>query len=644
MIPINDLLEEVVRQLALVRPMLGTYVHVLLSALFAIYTGSHASLTKPTSAAKPAKKRKAQGDDDEEESTESLQRMEGLSPTDAIMFPVLAGSTLAGLYFIIKWLEDPAILNTILNWYFAVFGLLGVAKLFTDAMGFFQSIIFPSKYTCRGKSWEIKSKQRIATSTEEPLKKCSSPLPGVLSKIKLPPKVISALWVLREMPMKRIQIRVYVHKMLEASVHIGPQGCLSFLLALAATLYFNLVAKPWWLTNILGYSFAYASLQLMSPTTFSTGSLILAALFVYDIYFVFYTPLMVTVATKLDIPAKMLFPRPQSPKDDPTKQSLAILGLGDIVLPGLVIGFALRFDLYLFYLRKQKRRTQVDGKDKGNSTSLDGKNPATDAKDDKDLVKAEYKSASGGWGERLWVGKTTAGESINGGVFPKTYFYACIRGYVLGMVTTLGVMSISGSAQPALLYLVPGVLISLWASALYNGDLKAMWNYDENEEEETAEKKPDEAKKNLKSIFSWSRQDEMAKRLESHLKGSSTKSDTAASDEKKSETKEGEDTAENSSKKKGGFFRDRKSELVFFSINFPGSSSSEPETHPKAPTSEQKPKSKMSVEEELRMAFEADMADTPPSTRTRSMRKSILKGDGGELVERRPEKRLKSSS
>ena len=626
MASLDHLLEEAVRQLALVRPMLGTYVHVLLSALFAIYTGSHASLTRPSSAAKPAKKKKAQGEDDEEDSTETLQKMEGLSPTDAIMFPILAGSTLAGLYFIIKWLEDPAILNTILNWYFAVFGVLGVAKLFTDAMGLFHSIIFPSKYTCRGQSWEIKSKQRTAISTEDPSEKCSSPLPGGLSKIELSPKVTSALWVLRELPMKRIHVRAYIYRMLEASVHIGPHGCLSFLLALAATLYFNLVAKPWWLTNILGYSFAYASLQLMSPTTFSTGSLILAALFVYDIYFVFYTPLMVTVATKLDIPAKMLFPRPQSPKDDPTKQSLAMLGLGDIVLPGLVIGFALRFDLYLFYLRKQKRRTQVAGKDKGNS--------APDANDDKEDIKAEYKSATGGWGERLWVSKSTAGEPINGGVFPKTYFYACIRGYILGMVTTLGVMSISGSAQPALLYLVPGVLVSLWASALYNGDLKAMWNYDETEEEDTAEGKHDEVKKGLMSIFSRSRQDE---------KGSSEKRDAAAGDKIKSEAKEGEETAEKSSKRKGGFFRDRKSELVFFSVNLPGSSSSEPEPHPQNPTPDQKPKSKMSVEEELRLAFEADMADTPPATRTRSMRKSIIRGDG-EMTERRPEKRLKSSS
>ena len=238
----------------------------------------------------------------------------------------------------------------------------------------------------------------------------------------------------------------------------------------------------------------------MSPTTFSTGSLILAALFVYDIYFVFYTPLMVTVATQLDIPAKMLFPRPPSPKDDPAKPSLAMLGLGDIVLPGLVIGFALRFDLYLFYLRKQKHSV---GTQTGNNISADVANKTSQPT--AEPVKAEYQNATGGWGERFWVGKRDdSNEPTNCGTFPKTYFYAGVYGYIIGMVMTLGVMSVWGHAQPALLYLVPGVLGALWLTALDEGDLKTMWEYDETEPEDTPDKKSDEPKKTLKSIFSVS--------------------------------------------------------------------------------------------------------------------------------------------
>ena len=202
--------------------------------------------------------------------------MEGLSPSDAIMFPVLAGATLAGLYFIIKWLEDPgksarsefsttiregnadakhdiAILNAILNWYFAIFGLLGIAKLLTDAMGVITSLVFPSKYTHQGTMWEIKPKQRVAIPTTRFVKKRTSPLPGRFSNLRLSPKLVSILWRLRELPSQKVHVRAYVYNILEASLHIGPQGCLSFVLALAAILYFNLVAKPWWLTNLLGY-------------------------------------------------------------------------------------------------------------------------------------------------------------------------------------------------------------------------------------------------------------------------------------------------------------------------------------------------------------------------------------------------------
>ena len=621
---ITQALGEAAHQFSLIQPMLGTYVHVLLSALFAIYTGAHASLTRPISAAKPAKQSKKSDEDDEEEPSDNLQKMEGLSPTDAIMFPILAGATLAGLYFLIKWLEDPTILNKILNWYFTVFGVLGLAKLFTDAMGVLTSAVFPARYVADGQLWEIKPKQRVAKSTTQ-IDECSSPLPGWLSKIRLTPSIASALWTLRELPSKRIHVRAYVHKLVAASVHIGPQGCLGFLLALVATLYFNLIGKPWWLTNVLGYSFAYAFLQLMSPTTFSTGSLILAALFVYDIYFVFFTPLMVTVATQLDIPAKMLFPRPPRPDDDPAKQSLAMLGLGDIVLPGLVIGFALRFDLYLFYLHKQRPRMPMKSGGSDNTEKNDDRSSKTNST--KNVVKAPYQTASGGWGERFWVGKyNSLGQPINGGIFPKTYFYACIYGYIAGMITTLSVMSIYGHAQPALLYLVPGVLGSLWGTALIKGDLKTMWDYDESEPEDAPEKKPDEPKKTLKSIFSWSRQDEIAKRIQGHANGDAEKK-SADEDEKKG-------SAEGSSKK-GGFFRDRKTEIIFFAIDFPGKLSSEAEPLTEGKTSEHILKPKPTVENELQMAFEGGMADTPPSTRTRSMRKSML--NGGEP----PEKRMK---
>lgn len=108
------------------------------------------------------------------------------------------------------------------------------------------------------------------------------------------------------------------------------------------------------------------------------------------------------------------------------------------------------------------------------------------------VVKPVYKRATGLWGTRFWTGvmgrAPKAGPSwIHGGSFSKPYFTASIVGYVLGMMTTVGVMHVFSHAQPALLYLVPSVLCSLWSTALVKGELDWMWNWSEAELEDGKE-------------------------------------------------------------------------------------------------------------------------------------------------------------
>lgn len=465
-------------------PDLPVYVHLLISALLPIYAGAHASLSRPSSAAKPSNKTKKQnGQHDEPEEQE--QMMEGLGPIDALLLPLFAGLSLTSLYFLIIWLEDPALLNKILNWYFAGFGVWSLARMIKDIMGLITSFIFPQTYDIDGNALEIGVKQRRFRLTSSPSVERDSPVPEPSSAPPLPFKITNALWTLRKLSSRQLDVRVYIHQTVEAQFKIGPQDVTSLFLAVVALLYFNLIGKPWWLTNLLGFGFAYSALQIMSPTTSWTGTLILAALFVYDIYFVFFTPLMVTVATQLDIPAKLVFPRPRRPTEDPTKQALSMLGLGDIILPGMMIGFALRFDLYLFYLRKQTRRAVKNL----NSTANAADTPASKEADGFEVVKPTWHPAMGGWGERFWTRKEdmVRVKQFKGGLFPKTYFRASVVGYVLGMLCTIGVMEIYGQAQPALLYLVPGVLGSLWGTALVKGDIKTLWNFDEAEEEKEVE-------------------------------------------------------------------------------------------------------------------------------------------------------------
>lgn len=73
---------------------------------------------------------------------------------------------------------------------------------------------------------------------------------------------------------------------------------------------------------------------------FKNGFMLLVLLFFYDIFFVFGTDVMLTVAKGIDAPIKLKFPKDYSGE----KPEFSILGLGDIVIPGIVVSLCLRFD------------------------------------------------------------------------------------------------------------------------------------------------------------------------------------------------------------------------------------------------------------------------------------------------------------
>lgn len=474
MVDVNSILEflqPVVEQLKDMQPFFPTYAHLIVSALLPIYTGAHASLSRPSSAAKPKRKSKDESDSEDEEDDEGKDtgsKMEGLEPSDALMFPLMAGLTLGGLYLIIKWLKDPSILNKILSFYFSQMGLFFAGALLRDGLKVLRSYLFPTTYSSGGHQWKVDQSRRIAagighekSSDTAIAVERTSPLPGFLGAIPLPVTVRNSFWALRAVAYKKVHLRVKALESFKAKVRFDMLDVTAAVAALVVVTYFAFFAKPWWLTNLLGFSFCYGSLQVISPSTFTTGSLILASLFFYDIYFVFFTPLMVTVATKLDVPIKMVFPRPAGPNEDPNELSLAMLGLGDIVVPGMMIGLALRFDLFLYYKYK--------------SLMLSNKESTVEGAE-----KAIYQRATGGWGERFWT-RSSSSKVLS---FPKPYFYASIVGYISGMVTTLLAMQFSQHAQPALLYLVPGVLISLWSTAYFRGELDSMWSFSDMVDDE----------------------------------------------------------------------------------------------------------------------------------------------------------------
>jgi minor histocompatibility antigen H13 len=444
-----------------IRPFIPTYTHLLASALFPIYIGAHASLSIPSSAAPPAKKKRGE-DSEEEEPEANAGNIEGLTPKDAILFPLLAGLVLSSLYFIIKWLEDPSTLNKILSYYFIQVGVVFGTKLLKDTFTIMRSFSLPSQYEQGGHVWRVnrlkQQYENVAENVQTEQAFQRSPLPGQLQRVPLPNSIAARIWRLRALLYAKCSLNFHIYRLISVKVPVDILDVLAIFASVAVVGFFTFVYKPWYVSNLLGFAFCYGSTQYMSPTTFWTGTLLLSALFFYDIYFVFFTPMMITVATKLDIPIKLLFPRPQTPAEaEKGLTGLSMLGLGDIVIPGMMIALALRFDLYLHYLRKSKT---VNGK----------------------VEKAAYFPVTGGWGERFWVGRSAAAPDLQAKVFPKLYFRAALVGYSLGMIVTLLVMHVSGHGQPALLYLVPGVLGALWGTAAWKGDLDHMWNYTEDKE------------------------------------------------------------------------------------------------------------------------------------------------------------------
>ena len=485
-----EFLGRIAYEFTRIRPLLPTYLHLLVSAVFPIYTGAHASLSRPSSAGKAeseVEKSKRLEDDGLKEVT--TEKMEGLTTRDALAFPLLAGATLTSLYFILKWLKDPEILNKILGYYFGFIGFGFGVKFLIDFFHVTQSIILPAQYSANGgvfvannnkKRFEASSTKSTASGVHQP-----SPLPGMFRSLPIPDFLSTFIWQMRNAVYSQAKMKLHLHGFMTLIAKFGLLDFLSVLVTAGVTSYQTFVGKPWFLTNFLGFSFCYGSLQLMSPTTSWTGTILLSGLFVYDIYMVFFTPMMVTVATQLDVPIKLLFPRPDGcvlPVGAAEgsalmneyldciakKRTMAMLGLGDIVIPGMMVAFALRFDLYLFYARQQKL--------------IDNDPVLTEKYVNPNEPKPKYLPATGGWGERFWTERNLETPEVKARRFPKTYFHASLMGYLAGLITTLLVMQIAEHAQPALLYLVPGVLGSIWGTAFVKGDLKTLWNYDESDD------------------------------------------------------------------------------------------------------------------------------------------------------------------
>ncbi|XP_041356738.1 minor histocompatibility antigen H13-like [Gigantopelta aegis] len=225
------------------------------------------------------------------EQKESGEKPETMSSKDAAMFPIIASCTLFGIYLVFQIFSKEYI-NLLLTFYFFVLGVLALAHI----GGPFVTKLLPASF----------------------------------------PNMDYHLIFTQGKAEKKEEIMNYEFDRKD----------LSCLLVCTAIGVWYLVKKHWIANNLFGLAFAVNGVELLSLNRISTGCILLGGLFVYDIFWVFGTNVMVTVAKSFEAPIKLVFPQDILEKGL-AANNFAMLGLGDIVIPGIFIALLLRFDVSL---------------------------------------------------------------------------------------------------------------------------------------------------------------------------------------------------------------------------------------------------------------------------------------------------------
>lgn len=284
-------------------------------------------------------KKKEQGDQDglDRYDDDEGEDDEVIGMKDALTFPLVASASLLGIYFLVK-IFNKELIAYVLRMYFSVLG--------THCLGLFFGSQIKHRY----------------------------------------PETKVVLFD------KKINIFSY-----EIHLHVTQANLAGYSVGILLCGYYFLT--NWWLlNNVIGIAFTITGIKLLKYTNFRIGLLVLWGLFFYDIWWVFYTDVMVSVAKSVDGPILLKFPL----GGEEAKYSM--LGLGDMIIPGAFVSLCLKFDI------------------------------------DRAIKNLKVQSVS----------------QINYAFFHHNLFF-----YILGIIITYLYMIWFKHAQPALLYLVPAATLAL---------------------------------------------------------------------------------------------------------------------------------------------------------------------------------------
>ncbi|KAJ3586052.1 hypothetical protein NHX12_012453 [Muraenolepis orangiensis] len=210
---------------------------------------------------------------------------ETITSRDAARFPIIASCTLFGLYLFFKVFSQEYI-NLLLSVYFFVLGILALSHTLSPLM----ARVFPA-------SIPIKQYQLLFTQGSGEAKE--------------------------EIVNYEFDTKDLVCLVIGAVVGV-----------------WYILKKHWVANNLFGLAFALNGVELLHLNNVSTGCILLGGLFVYDVFWVFGTNVMVTVARSFEAPIKLVFPQDLLERGMDAS-NFAMLGLGDIVIPGIFIALLL---------------------------------------------------------------------------------------------------------------------------------------------------------------------------------------------------------------------------------------------------------------------------------------------------------------
>jgi signal peptide peptidase-like 2B len=268
-----------------------------------------------------------------------------------------------------------------------------------------------------------------------------------------------------------------------------------------------------WVTqDIMGACMCVTFLGLIQLNNIQVAAILLIVAFVYDIFFVFVTPLlfhgksvMITVATSGGPPEMDAMFCEKYPSDpgcrggDPLPMLLTVprlfdyeggasmLGLGDIVLPGLLLSFAARLDA-------AKCLVAIASGAKGEEGDANGSSSSSSSINGDGIFRRTSSWSNSSWWCCLcsWIsyycctccGSGTSDQDgtpftawytllLGGGGY---YFVPLVIAYAVGLLMANAAVYLMQMGQPALLYLVPCTLGTMTYLGWKRQELRSLWD------------------------------------------------------------------------------------------------------------------------------------------------------------------------